>query len=320
MKKLIVLMPVYNDWAAASVLARELDSAFLLRQDEIKLVVIDDGSDEPMPETAFPRHFERIRTVEVVRLKRNLGHQRAIAVGLVHIHTQAKGSDYSVIVMDSDGEDQPVEAVRLLDELRRGDSRQVVFASRTHRCEGVLFKLAYFAYRSAFRLLTGQKIRFGNFSALSARHVDVLVVCSETWVNYPAAVIKARIPHTAVETSKGHRYAGKSRMSLAGLFLHGFSAMSVYNDVIGVRVVYFVLVMLAVLSAGLMTTVGIRLATNAAIPGWATYTAGVLAIMVLQSVTMGFSFLFTVLGNRMAATVLPLREAPVFIDRVDILS
>ena len=94
--------------------------------------------------------------------------------------------------------------------------------------------------------------------------------------------------------------------------------MSVYNDVIGVRVVYFVLLMLGVLSVGIVATVGIRLETNAAIPGWATYTAGVLAIMALQSMAMGLSFLFTVLGTRMAATVLPIREAPFFVERVDV--
>ena len=59
--------------------------------------------------------------------------------------------------------------------------------------------------------------------------------------------------------------------------------------------------------------VGIRLFTEMAVPGWATYVTAFLAVILLQSVTLSFFFSFIVLSGRENATFLPERDYHYFI-------
>ena len=63
-------------------------------------------------------------------------------------------------------EDEPADVPRLLERLRGTDGRTVVFAERTRRSEGLLFRVGYAAYRLFHLLLIGVSVRVGNFSAL----------------------------------------------------------------------------------------------------------------------------------------------------------
>ena len=53
-------------------------------------------------------NLRQICAIEVVTLACNLGHQRAIAVGLVEVYCRKRFD--AVLVMDSDGEDAPADA------------------------------------------------------------------------------------------------------------------------------------------------------------------------------------------------------------------
>ena len=58
----------------------------------------------------------------------------------------------------------------------------------------------------------------------------------------------------------------------------------------------------------------IRLFTNQAIPGWATYTIGTLAIVMIQFITIATSFTFVVLSNRANLGFVPLRDYSLFVE------
>ena len=102
---------------------------------------------------------------EVLYLARNMGHQRAIAVGLTYISMTFEPA--AVVVMDSDGEDRAESIADLLAELKTGAVDAVV-ALRGRRWEFLGFRAFYTFYRFIFQMLTGRTIRFGNFTALSA--------------------------------------------------------------------------------------------------------------------------------------------------------
>ena len=108
---LIILMPVYNDWGALSLLLPILDRALKPAELKARVLLVDDGSTTSEPKN-FGTFFESIKTVDVLSLRRNLGHQRAIAVGLSYI--EVNQPQCSVIVMDSDGEDDPKDVPRLV--------------------------------------------------------------------------------------------------------------------------------------------------------------------------------------------------------------
>ena len=56
--------------------------------------------------------FRTLFTLQILHLQRNIGHQKAIAVGLAYIKENLACD--KVLVMDSDGEDKPEDAAALL--------------------------------------------------------------------------------------------------------------------------------------------------------------------------------------------------------------
>jgi polyisoprenyl-phosphate glycosyltransferase len=305
-----VLIPVFEDWAAADVLLQRLDEEFGKKGIHGEILFVDDGSQNGIPEwfpSVRPRNLVKVRILE---LRKNVGHQRAICVGLVCL--QKEEAEGAVLIMDADGEDAPADVSRLLQEFAR-EKRKVIFAERGRRAEGLVFKTFYQLYRLAHRVLVGFDIRIGNFSVLPKEYLDTLVVSSELWNHYAAAVIKTKLPVGRVRVDRAKRVYGQSSMGFIGLVVHGLSAMSVFGDSIGTRLL-MVFSGFAVLTMVLIfITAVVRLATNLAIPGWATYTAGLLLLLLFQSLTLALVFTFIVLNNRSQSNFIPLRDCPYYV-------
>ena len=172
--RLVVLIPVFNDWECVSLLIPRLDAALKDCAADSELVLIDDGSSVPVPDNLVPNHLENLRSVRVLRLRRNLGHQRAIAIGLYHVHQEI--ACRAVVVMDGDGEDRPEDIPHLVKALSRDHDRQIIFAARARRMETLIFKTFYHLYRVAHRLLTGVAVRVGNFSIIPRAALSCLMV------------------------------------------------------------------------------------------------------------------------------------------------
>lgn len=307
----LIIMPVFNDWGSLDPLLRQLGEELSRKNLAVEILLVDDGSTIKPPSAFGSDGYERIGKIEILRLRRNLGHQRAIAIALAHI--EEKMACQAVVVMDADGEDKPEDAVRLIEEYQRGDRESVIFAQRTKRSEGLLFRLSYFIYQRLYKALTGQEIRIGNFSIIPGQLLTRIVVVSEIWNHYSSGILKAKIPHRYIPTDRSNRLAGSSRMNYVQLVVHGLSAISIYGDVIGVRALMATL-MLAIISVALIIiAIVVRSATDLAIPGWATYVVGLSFIILLQSITISFSFVFLVLNGRNNYSFLPQRDYHYFV-------
>jgi glycosyltransferase involved in cell wall biosynthesis len=106
-KSLGIVVPVFNDWAPFDLLIAKLEQQAQRAKLTLHIFVIDDGSSEPPePEWLLAGRHTPL-DIQLVRLSHNLGHQRAIAVGLV-LASRVEEID-AVVVMDADGEDQPEE-------------------------------------------------------------------------------------------------------------------------------------------------------------------------------------------------------------------
>ena len=316
---LIVMMPILDDWLSAAELLRRLDKAIAASGYSVTILLVDDGSTQRCDYGDFQSDFAVIRRIQLLRLRRNLGSQRAIAIGLAHI--QKSLSCDAVLVMDADGEDTPAGVVQLLRAYSESPGQKVIFAERARRMESPLFRFFYRLYRVLHKWLTGISVRVGNFSVLSAGVLDTLVDMSELWNHYAAAVFRSRIPFEMVPIPRGKRIAGTSRMNFSSLVSHGLSAISVFADIVGVRLLIASLGASVLGGLGILAVVVIRLFTERAIPGWATYTTGFLAIIMIQFITIATSFTFFVLSNRTNLGFVPFRDFPLFIkDAVDIYS
>lgn len=303
---LVILIPVYDDWESLSILLRNIDYCLTNLKIIISVVIIDDASTISCSRPQFMNDWKTINDLTIVELRRNLGSQRAIAIGLAYI--EANINCDCVVVMDGDGEDKPEDISRLINKSYEDHFNKVVFAHRRKRSESNQFKFFYFIYRKVFQLLTGKQIRFGNFCLVPRHSLNRLVAVAEIWNHYASGLIRARIPYSEIMTDRGDRITGQSKMNFTALVMHGLSSLSVYTDVIGTRLLLFALLLLI---AGLILigiVIGIKLLTDLAIPGWATFTIGLLCLFILQTFTISLLLMFIVLGSRSAFTTLPCRD------------
>jgi glycosyltransferase involved in cell wall biosynthesis len=314
--RIVVLLPVRDDWVSAAELVRCLDRAVSAGQSNVCLdvLMVDDGSVESWLSTQFETRFAVVGTVQVLRLHRNLGHQRAIAVGLVHI--EEKMTCDAVLVMDGDGEDTPAGALQLIGTFLAAEGKTLVFAERARRVESFTFRAFYQIYKALHLALTGIAVRVGNFSILPRGYLGTLIVSSELWNHYAAAVFRSQLPFTMIPIPRGYRIAGKSRMNFVSLVMHGLSAVSVFADVVGVRLLIGSLAGSLMAGVGIATVAIIRLFANQAIPLWATYAAGALSIILIQLVTLATCFTFFMLAGRTAMAFVSRRDAQLFVKEV----
>jgi len=312
--KLVILMPVYNDWDAAGALLERIDSTLAGHNVHPHILLIDDGSATPVPDNLARKPLPLISAIDVLRLRRNLGHQRAIAIGLTHIFQKVPCD--AVVVMDADGEDRPEDVPRLMDEFHSSGGEKIIFAQRTKRLDTLFFRICYRCYQILHRALTGLGVKVGNFSIIPFRCLSALVVSPELWNHYAAAVIKLGLPVGLLAAPRGVRLFGKSEMNFISLFIHGMSAISVFGDIVSTRIVVVASGLSALLIGVMAAVVVIRLFTDLAVPGWATYTSGLLLILFVLILSTTLNFLLSVLGSRHMASFIPLRDCSLFVHDI----
>jgi len=307
-----VLIPIYNDWDVVALLIPQLDRVLFEHRLLADVVLVDDGS-TIRPDAFACAPARAIRSLSILELRRNLGHQRAIAIGLTYL--QQVMNPQSVVVMDGDGEDNPEDVPRLVEKLRAEGNRKIVFAERRRRSEPLWFASLYHLYRFLHRLLTGHGVRVGNFSVIPAVALSRLVVISEMWNHYAASVFNARIDRTTVPTSRGKRISGQSHMNFISLVVHGLSALSVYSHIIGVRILVMSGVLLGTVGALLVAMLGFQMTRGTLVPASLYVVVGFLLLALFQALTLAIGFVFIMLSGRHSASMIPLRDYTLFVQR-----
>ncbi|UXB28746.1 glycosyltransferase [Stenotrophomonas maltophilia] len=274
----IVVMPVYEDLEASSKLFVELART---QGPDTYVVAVDDGSvRQPLPISAIEASgLEGV----VIRLRRNVGHQRAIAIGLGYVAEHFDGNDI-VVVMDSDGEDTPESITELVAGLDSGDV-DVVVASRRSRVESLKFKSFYIVYKLLFSLLSGRQISFGNFMAAKMPAVRRLASMQELWIHVAACVLGSKLRVQTCALDRGPRYAGRSKMNFVGLALHGFRALMVFAEDVLVRVGIACTMVAALSIIGGIVATGLKMLGFAS-QGWFSLAFGILVLVFLQTAAL----------------------------------
>src|SRR2546427_11298110 len=80
----LILIPIFNDWPAVARLLVELDRVLDDAGRDGRVLLVDDGSSDPPVAELAPPAPARLREIEILQLRRNVGHQRAIAIGPPH--------------------------------------------------------------------------------------------------------------------------------------------------------------------------------------------------------------------------------------------
>ncbi|WP_460673028.1 glycosyltransferase [Larkinella ripae] len=310
-QKIYILLPLFEDWEALELLLKKIsktvEAAILQR---LHFLIIDDCSAKNF--TTPPADVGQ--SLSILRLYRNVGHQKAIAIGLSYLADQPE--QHITIVMDSDGEDQPEDIGRFL-KASLEQPGQIIFARRTKRQESWVFRSSYWAYKLVFKILTGKVITFGNFSLIPPELLKKLVHVSDIWNNYPGGIIRSRLPYTSIPIERGARLAGQSKMNFTSLVLHGLSAISVLIDTTAVRILLFCISAVTIFIAVLITVVFLHLVEEITVPGWVNYVALTFFVVLLQALLISLLLIFIVLTYRTKLHFIPAKQFGDFVERLE---
>ena len=236
MKKIIILLPVYNDWESLLKVLDEINSVIKdIQKYKFECIIVNDSSTIEKPKIIKP---ENINSLKIINMKENRGHARCNAFGLRYINFN-ETYDY-VIVMDSDGEDRPVEISSLINNIIQEPETSVV-AKRIKRSEGLIFQTLYQVHKLITFIFTGKKINFGNYSCLTKRDVNILSDTASLWSSFSGSVKKNLKSLNEVDSIRGLRYFGPSKMSFFNLAIHSFSIIAVFKYTVFLRSTFIII-------------------------------------------------------------------------------
>lgn len=313
--KMIITIPIFNDWESFSKLLKLIDNVLKDCMLTSSILAVDDGSTSSyVNQLKLDNIYHSIKKIEILSLGKNMGHQRAIAIALCHLNENYK--NVSVLVMDSDGEDDPRDIPKLVNKMREDGDQKIIFAQRTKRSEALRFRIFYALYKKIFSIATGIKINFGNYCIIPHTVLHKIVLVSEIWSHFPAGILKAKILYDVISTSRSQRLDGKSKMNMISLFIHGCSALSVFSDVIAIRFLIILLSVSAVSVLAIAIIFFIRLVTNLAIPGWTSTQILLFSIILVQGASSALLFMFLILSDKYGSYFLPKRDYKFYINDI----
>ena len=280
----VVVMPVYEDGESFVQVLADIRAALGC---SAYIVAVDDGSvAQPVDEAWIGAAG---LSGVVLRLHRNMGHQRAIAIGLNYV-AETMDAD-RVVVMDSDGEDRAATIGHLFAALE-DENVDIAVASRKSRVETWRFKLFYAVYKQLFALLVGKQYDFGNFMAMRRRGLRRLTAMSELWIHVAASVIASKLRIRHVPLDRGPRYAGKTKMNFVALAVHGFRGVMVFAEDVLVRLGVFCAIMAGLVALSIAVAIGLKIAGGAT-PGWFSNVVISLVLVFMQTGALTLMTLLT---------------------------
>jgi hypothetical protein len=246
MKKIIILIPVYNDWESLKKLLIEINGNIkYFNEISFECLIVNDASTIQPPKLNKPSNFE---SVELLNMSENRGHARCNAFGIRYIFQNKKFDN--LILMDGDGEDRPEEIKSLVEKIKENPNLSVV-AKRIKRSEGPFFQSLYQLHKLITLIFTGQNINFGNYCILTRSDVEKLHSKASLWSSFSGTVKKNLKSFNEINSVRGLRYFGPSQMSLFKLLIHSFSIIAVFKYHVFLRST-FIIILLAYFSSTLV--------------------------------------------------------------------
>ncbi len=162
-----IVIPLFNEQENVNQLYTRLTNASSSWNESYEILFVDDGSFDETYEM-LTKIADSDKTVHIIKLSRNFGHQAAISAGI----KKAKGN--AVIIMDGDLQDPPEELSTFLNKWREGF--HVVYAIRKKRKEHFFKKMAYKIFYRILNFISDINIPLdsGDFCVMDRKVVNVL--------------------------------------------------------------------------------------------------------------------------------------------------
>jgi len=235
--KIIILIPVYNDWQSLFKLLQNINYEVDGLNKEFSIFVVNDASTENKPQ--FYNNLNNLKSIKIINMKENRGHARCIAVGLKYI-LENENFDY-VIPMDGDGEDNPEEIKQFIDNLNYHPDKPIV-GERIKRSESIFFQFCYFIHKLITFVFSGETIKYGNYTCLPKSIVEKMINEKATWSSFSGSLAKIAKERASIPSVRGTRYFGPSKMNFLNLIKHSFSIIAVFKLAVVLRSTLFVII------------------------------------------------------------------------------
>jgi len=236
MKKIKILIPVYNDWQSVFKLLDNINPEVSELDCEFSVIIVNDASTENRPEHSID--LNNLKSIQIINMKENRGHARCNASGLKYIN-EKEDFDY-IIPMDGDGEDRPEELCLLIKKIKDYPN-SVITANRVKRSEGFVFKFCYLVHKYLTFIFTGQTIKYGNYTCLPKSVVRKMTNEPSTWSSFSGSLAKIAKDRKSIPSERGTRYFGLSKMNFVKLLKHSLSIFAVFKTTLLIRSVFFLI-------------------------------------------------------------------------------
>lgn len=305
MKKVSIIIPVYNEEAIVSELIDRLQKVTSDFPYQFEVILVDDGSTDNTLFNLLQIQKADSRLI-ILKLSRNWGHQNAYNAGLDH----ATGN--AVILMDGDLEDPPELIGDFLKKWEEGFD--VVYALKKTRQESRIKRFLFSIFYNILQTITDISVekQAGMFSLLDEKVVREIVQFKERNKYYVGLRYMVGFKQISISYNREKRFAGKPKQSFRKLINYAFNAFFSFSFLPIRLLTYSGILILAAIIILSVTLVIMKL-LKSHIPfyhdlhGWTSVILAFLFLLGIQITFMG------ILGEYIARIFDEVRNRPYYI-------
>jgi len=302
--RLSVVVPCFNEQEViATTHARLTTAGRAIPGAALEIVYVDDGSKDRTLEL-LRGMAATDRSVRVIALSRNFGHQKALSAGL----ESATGD--AVVLIDADLQDPPEVIAAFVARWRAGVD--VAYGVRKRRDGESPFKLmtAHAYYRMLGRV-SDHDIPFdaGDFRLLDRAVIDALLTMPERDRFMRGMIAWVGFRQEAVPYDRAARVAGETKYPLRKMIRFALDGIFSFSATPLRLATYLGFFASGLAVIGVLYAFFLRLTTSAVVPGWATLLIAVLFLGGVQLVSLG------IIGEYIARIYGEVKERPLYVVR-----
>ena len=280
MKKISIVIPIFNEEKTLHELWRRLSAILENGAFEYEVIFVNDGSKDESG--AILKDICRDhKNAKLISLSRNFGHQPALSAGIDH------ASGDAVILMDGDLQDQPESIPALAAQWLAGFD--IVYVVRGKRKEMFLYRIAFRLFYRLIHAMSGvnMPVDSGIFSIIDRKAVDVLKQMPERNRYLTGLRAYAGFKQTGITIDRAARFSGKTRVGFSGLVKLAMDGIIAFSNaplrliiMLGFGVAGFAMAYIFIILFK-------KYFSHEAILGWSSTLIAILFLGGIQLITLG---------------------------------